>query len=113
MSMVAKTSGCAVMKRPAGDAGATPRTAPEPSSTRNSNRGSVAARSVRPPVRARYSPRKKLLLGTLSRSAMPASVTGPGAPHLLEQLDCVAVRNSLLNSQNLLEASLQKRHFLD
>src|ERR1700738_1135566 len=113
MSIREKTSECAAMKRPAGDAVATPRTAPDPSATRNSNRGSVAARSVQPPVRARYSPRKKLLLGTLKRSGMPISGNGPCAPHLLQQLDGIAVRNSLVNSQNFLEALLQERHFLD
>ena len=53
------------------------------------------------------------MLGTLKRSAIPASVTGSCAPHLLEQLDCVAVRDSFLNAQDLFQASLQKRHFLN
>src|SRR6266852_1262805 len=107
-----KVPTCAVISRPAGEAGSTPRTAPEPGSTRSSNRGRVAARSVRPPSSARYSPRKKLLLGTLKRRTSPASSTRCRAPHLLKQLDRVAVRNSLADAQDLFESALQNGNFL-
>src|ERR1700682_2068132 len=100
-SRLPKVPLCALISRPAGDAGSTPRTAPEPGSTPSSNRGSVAARSVGPPSSARYSPRKKLLLGTLKRRTSPASTTRCRAPHLLKQLDRVAVRNSFPDAQDL------------
>src|SRR2546428_10132078 len=107
MSVELKNPGCVAIHRPAGDAAAMPRTRPCPLCTINSNWGSVAATSTRPPTSARYSPMKKLLLGAVKTTGRRPSETGGRASYLLKKFDRFALRKPLVHAQDFLETPLQ------